>query len=120
MLKFATMNATRATETALAETVERNLPALTELCRRFGVRRLDLFGSAATGRFDPVRSDLDFLVEFETPPTGGFGSPYFGLLEGLETLFQRRIDLLTEQSLENPYRRRRIEAEKRTLYQAPS
>jgi len=117
--KFAAMSEARATETGLAETVERNRPALTELCCRFGVRRLDLFGSAATGHFDPARSDLDFLVEFETPPAGGLGSPYFGLLEALETLFQRKIDLLTERSLENPYRRRRIEAEKRTLYRAP-
>ena len=43
-----------------AEIVETNLPALQALCRRFGVRRLDLFGSAATGRFDPALSDLDF------------------------------------------------------------
>ena len=100
--------------------IDANLPALRVLCRRFGVRRLDLFGSAATGRFDPARSDLDFLVEFEEPSTGGFRGPYFGLLEALETLLQRKVDLLTERSLENPYRRRRILAEKRTLYQAPS
>ena len=113
------MSDARPTETGLAEIVERKLPAIAELCRRFGVRRLDLFGSAVTGRFDLARSDLDFLVEFETPPAGGFRGPYFGLLEALETLFQRKIDLLTEGSLENPYRRRRIEAEKRILYQAP-
>jgi len=72
------MSDARATKTGLAEIVERNLPALTELCRRFGVRRLDLFGSAATGHFDPARSDLDFLVEFEAPPAGGFRGPYSG------------------------------------------
>ena len=38
---------------------------LQALCRRFHVRRLDLFGSAARGDFDPVRSDIDFLVEFD-------------------------------------------------------
>jgi predicted nucleotidyltransferase len=107
-----------ASQTGFAEIVEANLPALTALCRRFGVRRLDVFGSAATGRFDPARSDLDFLVEFEQPSAGGFSGPYFGLLGALETLFQRRIDLLTDRSLENPYRRRRIEAEKRTLYRS--
>lgn len=101
-----------------AEVVAANLPALQALCRRFGVRRLDLFGSAATGRFDPDRSDLDFLIEFEKAPGGGFSGNYFKLLEALETLFQRKVDLLTEQSLENPYRRRRIEAEKVNLYRA--
>jgi hypothetical protein len=46
---------------------------LPELCRRFHVRRLDLFGSAATGHnFDPVRSDLDFLVSFEPLPPGEY------------------------------------------------
>lgn len=37
---------------------------LTRLCQRYGVRRLDLFGSAATGRFRADDSDLDFVVEF--------------------------------------------------------
>ena len=77
------MSDARPTETGLAEIVERKLPAIAELCRRFGVRRLDLFGSAVTGRFDLARSDLDFLVEFETPPAGGFRGPYFGLLAAL-------------------------------------
>jgi hypothetical protein len=47
------MSKGRTTDQGYAETVERNLPAIAELCRRFGVRRLDLFGSAAIGRFDP-------------------------------------------------------------------
>jgi len=113
------MSDARATETGLAEIVERNLPALAELCRRFGVRRLDIFGSAATGHFDPARSDLDFLVEFETPPAGGFRGPYFGLLEALETLFGRKVDLLTIPGLKNPYLRRQILSERRMLFPPP-
>lgn len=105
-------------EAGFAETIEANLPALRALCRRFRVRRLDLFGSATTGRFDPARSDLDFLVEFEEAAPRGLGGAYFGLLRALEGLFGRNIDLVTERGLQNPYRRRRIEAEKRTLYSA--
>jgi predicted nucleotidyltransferase len=112
------MSDDRTGAAAGADIIEANLPALRELCRRFGVRRLDLFGSAATGRFDPSRSDLDFLVEFGETAAPGFGGSYFGLLEALETLFSRKVDLLTEEGLQNPYRRRRIESEKRTLYQA--
>lgn len=57
---------------------------LQELCRRFSVKRLDLFGSAASGRFEPAESDLDFLVEFEgTGSTKGAADRYFGLLEAL-------------------------------------
>src|SRR5438105_15571340 len=111
------MSDTRSTETGLAEIVERNLPALAELCRRFAVRRLDLFGSAVTGRFDPTRSDLDFLVEFENMPPSPYAKACRGLRQGLEKLFGRSIDLLTEPALENPYLRRQIEAEKRTLFQ---
>jgi predicted nucleotidyltransferase len=115
-VKFAAMSEARATETGLAEIVERNLPALAELCRRFGVRRLDLFGSAATGHFDPARSDLDFLVEFEPMPPSPYAKACRGLREGLQRLFGRSVDLLTVPALVNPYLRRQIELEKRTLY----
>jgi uncharacterized protein with HEPN domain/predicted nucleotidyltransferase len=107
------MGEDRSTVAGFAAIVERNLPAIAELCRRFGVRRLDLFGSAATGRFDPARSDLDFVVEFEAE---GRRKAYFCLLEEFEKLFGRKVDLLTEPGLENPYLRRRIETERRTLF----
>ena len=83
------------------------------------MRRLDLFGSAATGRFDPARSDLDFLVEFEETPPGGYARAYFGLLEQLEALFQRKVDLLTLPSLKNPYLRKQIFSERRLLFAPP-
>jgi predicted nucleotidyltransferase len=89
---------------------------LGDLCRRFHVRRLGLFGSAVTGGFDPERSDLDLLVEFEPMPPGAYAAAYFGLREQLEILFGRAVDLLTEAALANPYLRRRIEAERRTLF----
>jgi uncharacterized protein with HEPN domain/predicted nucleotidyltransferase len=107
------MSKGRATDPGYAEIVERNLPEIAELCRRFGVRRLDLFGSAATGRFDDRRSDLDFLVKFEPEARG---KSYFRLLEEFEKLFGRKVDLLTEDGLENPFLRRRIETERRTLF----
>ncbi len=57
------------------------MPAtLPALCRRFGVRRLDLFGSAASGRFDPGRSDLDFVVSFaDLLPPAAYADAWFGL-----------------------------------------
>jgi uncharacterized protein len=94
------MSEGRSAEIGCADIVERNLTAIAELCRRFGVRRLDLFGSAATGRFDPGSSDLDFLVEFEPAAQG---KSYFRLLEEFEKLFGRNVDLLTEPGLENPF-----------------
>jgi uncharacterized protein len=110
------MSEVRTTKIDGIEIVERNLPAIAELCRRFRVRRLDLFGSAATGRFDPRRSDLDFLVEFEEMAPGRYAKACFGLREGLQQLFGRSIDLRTKSALVNPYLRRQIDSERRTLY----
>ena len=76
---------------------------LVKLCRRFLVRQLELFGSAAVERFDPQTSDLDFLVDFEELIAGEYFNAYFGLLEGLQELFQRPVDLVVAAGVRNPY-----------------
>ncbi|GIK32936.1 MAG: hypothetical protein BroJett009_19280 [Armatimonadota bacterium] len=92
---------------------------LAELCRKYAVRRLKLFGSAVGEGFDPVRSDLDFLVEFDEPPPGmRLGEQFFGLLEGLQEFFQRPIDLLEEPAIENSRLLRNARAGAVTLYAA--
>lgn len=100
----------------MPEVLERNRPQVAELCRQVGVRRLDLFGSAARGEFDPESSDLDFLVEFDAPPPAQYASACFALKDGLEKLFARPVDLVTESDLDNPNLRQRVEAERRNLY----
>jgi predicted nucleotidyltransferase len=90
-----------------------DLPAI---CRRFHVHRLDLFGSAASGRFEPRRSDLDFLVTFKELPSDAYADAYFGFREALASLFGRDVDLLTERALENPYLRRQVEAQRQRLF----
>jgi uncharacterized protein with HEPN domain/predicted nucleotidyltransferase len=105
----------QATKTAPTDLVDSKLTELRELCCRFDVRRLDLFGSAATGRFDPAHSDLDFLVDFAPSQAGG---RYLQFLGELEKLFSRKVDLVSEANLKNPYLRRQIETERRTLFPA--
>ena len=68
-------------------------------CRRYGVERLDLFGSAVGGGFDPDRSDLDFVVSFEQRQPPDLFDRYFGLKEDLEELFGRSVDLIMEGAL---------------------
>ena len=68
--------------------------ALARLCRRFRVRRLELFGSATAGRFDDDTSDLDFLVEFDDFEPAGYADAYFGLLEELQAFFERDVDFV--------------------------
>jgi uncharacterized protein len=91
---------------------------LEALCRRFRVRRLELFGSGATGQDRPGESDLDFLVEFEPLPAGGYADTYFGLLEALESLFGRAVDLVIPSAIKNPYFRQSVERTKTLLYAA--
>ncbi len=74
--------------------IQEKIEALRDLCLKHRVERLDLFGSANRDDFDPATSDLDFLVEFEPIPPAEHADSFFGLLEDLEHLFGRRIDLL--------------------------
>ena len=96
--------------------VDQHREQLAELCRRTRAKRLDLFGSAARGDFDPAHSDLDFLVEFEDLPPEQYADAYFTLKQSLEDLFGRPVDLVTAASLENPYFRSRVLAERQLVY----
>lgn len=96
--------------------IDRHRNDLAALCRRIGVRRLDVFGSAARADFDPATSDLDFLVEFDELPPASYADAYFSLKESLESLFGRPVDLVTEANLENPYFRNRVYAERQSVY----
>ena len=98
--------------------VARHQEALERLCRQFHVRRLELFGSAATGSFRAEESDVDFLVEFEPLPPGEYANAYFGLLFGLEDLFGRPIDLVSPEAITNPYFREAVEESKVLVFAA--
>lgn len=93
-------------------------PELAELCRRFRVRRLEVFGSAASGGYREYDSDLDFLVEFQALEEGGDADAYFGLLQGLEDLFGRPVDLVMTAAIRNRYFRESVESTRRLVYAA--
>lgn len=100
--------------------VEARTADLAELCQRFGVIRLYLFGSATGGRFDSNSSDLDFLVSLkDREPTGRYAERFLGLGEALERLFGRRVDLVTEESIRNPYFRHEVESTRQLVYGQP-
>ncbi len=99
---------------ALADKAE----ALRELCRTYGVARLDLFGSAAGPGFDPARSDLDFLVRFAACTPLEHARRYFGLLAALQDLFGRSIDLVELDAVTNPYFLSAIQTARTTVYAA--
>jgi uncharacterized protein len=92
---------------------------LAALCRRFGVTRLEVFGSSARGAgFEPKRSDVDFLVTF-TPATRNDLTAFADLKDALEELLGRPVDLVEREAVEasqNFIRRRAILNEVETVY----
>jgi uncharacterized protein len=102
----------------LADIVEKQ-DALAALCRRYGVTRLEVFGSAARGAgFDPNRSDADFLVTF-SPATRNDLAAFANLKEALENLLGRSVDLVEREAVEasrNFIRRHAILSEAETVY----
>jgi uncharacterized protein len=98
--------------------IEDHRAELAELCRRYRVRSLSVFGSATREDFDPERSDFDFLVEFEALPSGQYSDAYFGLLESLERLLGSPVDLVVSSAIRNPYFRQSVERTRAVLYAA--
>ncbi len=98
--------------------IETRKSALAAACRQFGVEQLDVFGSAVTGSFEQTVSDLDFLVSFTPEARLKAFDNFFGLRECLEELFGCPIDLVTQNSLRNPYLIRAIEHERQLVYAA--
>ncbi len=100
------------------ELIDRRKSEIAALCRRFHVRRLELFGSAARDDFDPLESDIDFLVAFDPDHRLDAFNDYFGLKEGLEELFGRPVDLVVEKAIRNPYFRASVERSREPVYGA--
>lgn len=76
---------------------------IAEICRRYQVRNLELFGSAARGDFDPQSSDVDFFVEFNSYDSPTIADQWFGLQEELSALLGRKVDLTSSRTARNPY-----------------
>ena len=92
--------------------------AVRQLCRHHHVARLELFGSAANGQFDLENSDLDFLVDFAPLSPADRADAYFGLLADLQDLFQREVDLVEVQAIDNPYFKQSVDATRTVVYAA--
>lgn len=99
-------------------TIETKRAEIAALCERFGVVRLDVFGSATTDAFDEVTSDADFVVEFTDGPSFDHFDAYFSLKEGLEALLCRPVDLVVRRAMRNPYFRARVEETQEPVYAA--
>jgi hypothetical protein len=102
----------------MVDLIARHRQQLMELCRKYDVARLDVFGSAARENFDPSRSDLDFLVDFKNFTIHNAADRFFDLLFDLEKLFDRKVDLVLDSAIQNPYFRKSVDQERVNLYAA--
>ncbi len=97
--------------------LEQHREQIAALCRKYGVRKLELFGSAARGDFEPARSDIDFFFEFDSDETK-LADRYFGFMEDLEQLLGRSVDLVSSRDVHNPYFLQVANQHRVTLYAA--
>ena len=102
----------------MIERVASQVDEIAMLCRRFGVRRLDVFGSAVSGEFQAGSSDVDFLVELDPPEGQSRFDAFFGLKESLELLLGVPVDLVDPSALRNPFFAAGVESSRTELYAA--
>ena len=96
----------------------RHRDTLAALCRRHGVARLDVFGSAARGAdFDPARSDIDVLVDFMDADINYFRA-FMGLRNELTSILGRKVDVITRRGIRNPLLLRSLEQDAIQLFPA--
>lgn len=87
-----------------------------ELCRSHKVDKIYAFGSSITNHFDPVTSDIDVVVKLNIDDPLDRGEALLSLWDNLEALFKRKVDLLTEDSIRNPYLKSNIDRTKKLIY----
>lgn len=94
-----------------------NQAAIAALCREFGIRKLEVFGSATTDRFDVATSDIDFIVDL-----GGYergvAKRFMRFADALEALLGRKVDLITEEQIQNPYFRYAVDQQRVTIHES--
>mgnify|MGYP004703982529 FL=1 len=82
--------------------IEKNRNHIKNICSRYKVSKLFVFGSVLTSRFTD-KSDIDFIVDFENVALSEYADNYFDLKSELEKVFNRKVDLLEDKGVRNPY-----------------
>jgi uncharacterized protein len=95
--------------------IEQNIDTIQTLCGKYRVSKLFAFGSVLTERFN-TESDIDLIVDFKDIPVADYADNYFDLKFSLEDTFHRKIDLLENKAIRNPYLRQSIDSSKQLVY----
>jgi uncharacterized protein len=100
----------------IKEEISKNQNDFALLCKAHNVRYLYAFGSSVTEKFNPKKSDIDLLVEIDSNDPVDRGEKLLSLWDVFESFFKRRVDLLTESSIRNPFLRKSIDSTKVLIY----
>lgn len=95
--------------------IENNIQRIIDLCKKHKVHKLFVFGSILTNRFND-KSDIDLVVDFKKTEIEDYFNNYFDFKYSLEDLLNRKIDLLEEQTIKNPYLKKSVDATKTLIY----
>lgn len=97
--------------------IELNIHKIIEICKRFHIRKLWVFGSVLTSRFNE-NSDVDLCVDFDWDEISLLDSAnnFFGFQEALESLLGRKIDLTDDSAVRNPYFREELNETRQLIY----
>ena len=97
--------------------IQKHQSEIRELCKKHTVRSLYVFGSTLQNNFSPD-SDVDLLVEFDWAVNCNFSDCYWKLKTDLESLLNRKVDLVCDSAIRNPIFRREVDAHKEFVYAA--
>jgi uncharacterized protein len=95
--------------------IEENIDEIRDLCVRYKVSELYVFGSVLTEKFNDA-SDIDLLVDFNEMEVFDYADNYFDFKFALEKKINRQIDLLETKAIKNPYLKRSIDSSKKLIY----
>ena len=95
--------------------IENHIGKLQNLCDKYHVDKMYLFGSALNSNFNS-KSDIDFLVKFKPIELAKYFENYMAFKENLKKLLGREIDLVEQQTLKNPILINSIDKNKELIY----
>ncbi len=95
--------------------IEKNIDNLLKLCKKYKVSKLYVFGSSITKNFNQ-KSDVDLLVTFNDVDLKHYADNYFDFKFSLEKVFNRKVDLIEEKAIKNPFFKKSIDKTKKIIY----
>jgi len=101
----------------IKDEISKQPDTFSELCKKHNVAYLYAFGSSTTDKFNDISSDIDLLVEIDDLDPIERGEKLLSLWDTFEAFFHRKVDMLTESSIRNPYLRKSIDATKILIYE---